>query len=116
MGRTANYKLFCQLGFGDAVAPETTMIGAAAASSTDIYRAVIDLSRSIAGRTDLRSLLSGVADSLRPIVSFDHLGLILHEPNGTGMHGYILNEPGNPVITCLRMAVDEDPAGWVWLN
>ena len=92
------------------------MIGAVAASSTDIYRAVVELSRSIAGRTDLRSLLFGVAESLRPIVRFDHLGLILHDPIGNAMQGYILNEPGNPVITSLRMPVDEDPAGWVWLN
>ena len=92
------------------------MIGAVAASSTEIYRAVVELSRSIAGRTDLRSLLSGVAESLRPIVRFDHLGLILHDPIGNAMQGYILNEPGNPVITNLRMPVDEDPAGWVWLN
>ena len=92
------------------------MIGAVAASSTEIYRAVVELSRSIAGRTDLRSLLSGVAESLRQIVTFDHLGLILHDPNGNAMQGYILTEPGNPVITSLRMPVDEDPAGWVWLN
>ena len=92
------------------------MIGAVAASSTEIYRAVVELSRSIAGRTDLRSLLSGVAESLRPIVTFDHLGLILHDPIGNAMQGYILNEPGNPIITSLRMPVDQDPAGWVWLN
>ena len=92
------------------------MIGAVAASSTQIYRAVVELSRSIAGRTDLRSLLAGVAESLRPIVRFDHLGLILHDPINNAMQGYILNEPGNPVITSLRMPVDEDPAGWVWLN
>jgi len=92
------------------------MIGAVAASSTEIYRAVVELSRSIAGRTDLRSLLFGVAESLRPIVRFDHLGLILHDPIGNAMQGYILNEPGNPVITNLRMPVGEDPAGWVWLN
>ena len=91
------------------------MIGAAA-STTDIYRAVVALSRSIAGRTDLRSLLVGVAESLRPIVTFDHLGLILHDPISNVMQGHILNEPGNPVITNLRMPVDQDPAGWVWLN
>src|SRR5579885_3056340 len=33
-----------------------------------LYQAVIALSRSIAGRTDLRSLLSGVAESLRLMV------------------------------------------------
>ena len=32
------------------------------------------------------------------------------------MQGYILNEPCNPVITRLRLPVDQDPAGWVWLN
>src|SRR5271166_6105289 len=92
------------------------MISAMAASSSEIYKAVVALSRSIAGRTDLRSLLSGVAESLCPIVSFDHLGLILHDPIGNAMQGYILNAPGNPIITSLRMPVDEDPAGWVWLN
>ena len=58
-----------------------------------LYEAVIALSRSIAGRTDLRSLLSGVAESLRRIVAFDHVGLILHDPNGNVMQGHILNEP-----------------------
>ena len=81
-----------------------------------LYQAVMALSRSIAGRTDLRSLLSGVAESLRPIVSFDHLGLILHDPKGNAMQGYILNEPCNPVVASLRLPVEEDPAGWVWLN
>ena len=111
--KSGNYR------FGVAIATQgmkSVMIGAVAASSTEIYRAVVELSRSIAGRTDLRSLLSGVAESLRPIVRFDHLGLILHESNGNAMQGYILNAPGNPVITSLRMPVDEDPAGWVWLN
>jgi len=81
-----------------------------------LYQAVIALSRLIAGRTDLRSLLSGVAESLRQIVSFDHLGLILHDPNVNAMQGHILNEPCNPVIASLRLPVDQDPAGWVWLN
>jgi hypothetical protein len=75
------------------------MIAAVAASSIDIYEAVVGLSRSLAGRTDLRSLLAGVADSLRRIVGFDHIGLILHDPNCNAMQGYILSEPGNPVIT-----------------
>ena len=70
----------------------------------------------IAGQTDLDALLAGVAESLRPIVSFDHIGLILHDPNGNAMQGHILNEPCNPVITSLRLPVDQDPAGWVWLN
>jgi len=92
------------------------MIGAVGAYSTEIYEAVVALSRSIAGRTDLRSLLEGVAESLSRIVSFDHVGVILHDPNGNVMRGHILNAPGNPEITHLALPVDQDPAGWVWLN
>ena len=32
------------------------------------------------------------------------------------MQGHILNAPGNPVLKSLRLPVDQDPAGWVWLN
>ena len=92
------------------------MIGALGASPTDIYEAVVALSHSIAGRTDLRSLLSGVAESLGRIVRFDHVGVILHDPIGNAMQGHILNAPGSPVITELRLPVEEDPAGWVWQN
>src|SRR5580700_6998761 len=100
-----------------APADSTVRIGNENAAGKDrLYKAVIALSRSIAGRTDLRSLLSGVAESLRSIVSFDHVGLILHDPKGNAMQGHILNEPCNPVITSLRLPVDQDPAGWVWLN
>lgn len=92
------------------------MICTMGASASEIYEAVLSLSRSIAGRTDLAALLSGVGESLRRIVSFDHLGLMLHDPEGGVMQGHILNEPGNPAIASLRMPVDADPAGWVWLN
>src|SRR5579863_6980626 len=92
------------------------MIGTVGASASEIYEAVLSLSRSIAGRTDLEALLSGVRESLRRIVRFDHLGRILHDPESGAMQGHILNEPGNPVIASLRMPVVADPAGWVWLN
>jgi formate hydrogenlyase transcriptional activator len=92
------------------------MIGPVGASSNEVYEAVLALSRSIAGRTDLDALVSGVATSLRRIVRFDHVGLVLHDPNGNVMQGYILNEPCNPVITRLRLSVDQDPAGSVWEN
>jgi len=104
---------------GGTVAPmdSTVLICGANGEGKDaLYKAVMTLSRSIAGRTDLRSLLSGVAESLRRIVAFDHVGLVLHDPNGNAMQGYILNEPCNPVITSLRLPIEEDPAGWVWLN
>ena len=70
------------------------MTGAVEASSTDIYEAVVALSRSIAGRSDLGSLLSGVAESLRRIVGFDMSGLTLHDPKSDVMQGHFLSAPG----------------------
>ena len=79
------------------------------ASSTDIYEAVVALSRSIAGRSDLESLLLGVGESLRRVVGFDCVGLTLHDPKGNRMQGHILREHGAPVASiCLQ--VDQDPA------
>ncbi len=92
------------------------MADAAAVPATEIYEAVIALSRSISGRTDLRSLLAGVAESIWRIVKFDHVALVLHDARKSSMQGYILNAPGNPVIESLELPIDEDPAGWVWLN
>ena len=92
------------------------MIGAVEASSTEIFEAVVALSRSLAGRTDLRSLLSGVGESLRRVVRFNHIGMSLYDPHENTMQKHILEAPGNPVITSLQLPLGEDPAGWVWLN
>lgn len=86
------------------------------ATSNDIYEAVVALSRSIAGHTDLESLLKGVAESLRRVVRYDYVGLALHEAKTGTMEGHILTAPGNPPITTFSLPVDQDPAGWVWLN
>lgn len=92
------------------------MIASMAASSVDICGAVIALSRSLAGRADLRSLLAGVGDSLRRIVHFDHIGLTLHDPNTGSLQTHILNEPGNPEVADIKLPVDQDPAAWVHQN
>ena len=84
------------------------------ASSGEIYEAVLALSRSIAGRTDLDALLSGVAECLGRIVRYDHVGLVLHDAEDNLMHGHIVNAPATPGITSLQLPVDQDPAGWVW--
>jgi formate hydrogenlyase transcriptional activator len=57
-----------------------------------------------------------VAECLGRIVPYDHVGLILHDADENLMHGHIVNAPANPVIRSLRLAVDQDPAGWVWEN
>ena len=90
------------------------MIGAMEASSSDLYQAILTLSRSIAGHTDLESLLSGAAEPLRQIVGFDYLAMILHDADRKGTDGYILYAPAG--VENLRLPVDQDPAGWVWLH
>lgn len=92
------------------------MIGAVGANTSDIYEAVLALTRSIAGRTDLGALLSGVGEALSRIVTFDHVGLVLYDPVGNAMQGHILSAPGNPEISGLRLPVEDDPSGWVWQN
>lgn len=92
------------------------MIGPVRVSTSDIYAAVLALSRSIAGRNDLESLLSGVAEAIRRIVRFEHIALTLHDANHNEMHGHILSSPGGTAIRSLRLPIDQDPAGWVWSN
>ena len=91
------------------------MIGAVAASSTDIYEAVVALSRSIAGRSDLESLLSGEGNLFAGLSGSTIVGLTLHDrkrqPYAGAISGWTWKCRRKPLLP-----VDEDPAGWVWLN
>ena len=91
------------------------MIEAIGTAPTDIYEAVVALSRSIAGRNDLNSLLLGVGESLSRIVDFDYLGLTLYDSKSKRLRAHILREGGAP-LSNVSTQVDEDPAGWVWLH
>jgi formate hydrogenlyase transcriptional activator len=71
----------------------------------------------LAGRNDLDSLVSGLADSLRSIVPFEYAALVLHDHRNGQMRGHILCEPGAAsTARTLELPVDQDPAGWVWQN
>jgi formate hydrogenlyase transcriptional activator len=91
------------------------MITAVGASPSDIYEAILALSRSIAGRNDLSSLLSGVAESLQRIVAFDFATLILHDREADSMCSYVLDAASPADVgPTRRLPVKQDPAGWVW--
>jgi len=83
-------------------------------SRTDIYEAVLGLSRSLAGRSDLESLLSGVGESLRRVVDFDYLGITLHDPKHNRMQSHFVGRERAPLD--LTLPADRSPAGWVRLN
>jgi formate hydrogenlyase transcriptional activator len=93
------------------------MIDSVGASSSQIYEAILALSRSIVGHSDLESLLAGVAKSLRQVVDFEYVALILHEPEGNRMRLHVLDAAG-PVDTggAPPFPLGQDPCGWVWLN
>jgi len=60
---------------------------------SEIYRALFDLSQSIAGKTDLKTLCDSLAVALRRVVSFDALALVLHDPvhNQLRLHAVTTN-------------------------
>lgn len=51
-----------------------------AAANSEIYKVLFDLSQVIAGHTNLETLCNALAGSLRRVVSFDLLALVLHDP------------------------------------
>lgn len=60
-----------------------------------IYKALFDLSQSIAGHSDLETLCNSLAGSLRRVVSFDFLALVLHDPvhDQLRLHAVSANRP-----------------------
>src|SRR5579883_3065162 len=91
------------------------MIAAQRTSPTDIFEAVVALSRLIAGRSDLEGLLLGVGESLRPIVNFDYIGMSLHDARQGTLQSRFLSAAATPALD-LSLPVAESPAGWVMLN
>jgi formate hydrogenlyase transcriptional activator len=93
------------------------MIASVGTSLKDVYEAVVALSRAIAGRDDLGSLLSGVAESLQRIVAFDFAALILHDREEKSMFSYVLDAAAPADVgPTRRFPIEQDPAGWVWVN
>jgi formate hydrogenlyase transcriptional activator len=91
------------------------MIGNVGASPSDIYQAVLALSRSIAGHTDLESLLSGAAKSLRRVVDFEYLALVLYHADGERMQVHVLDTSGPLEVKEAKVfPVEQNPCGWVW--
>ena len=62
---------------------------------SEIYKALFDLSQSIAGHTDLETLCNSLAGALRRVVSFDFLALVLHDPvhDRLRVHAVSANRP-----------------------
>jgi formate hydrogenlyase transcriptional activator len=93
------------------------MIGIVQIPESDLYRALFDLSQSIAGHDDLRSLCENLARVLRSVVSFDFLGLVLYDAATDELRLHVatnLNVPSE-APNCLP-ARDVNLPGWVWFH
>jgi formate hydrogenlyase transcriptional activator len=82
---------------------------------SELYKALLDLSQSIAGHGDLAGLCNSLAGSLHRVVSFDLLGLILHDPvhDQLRVHAISADRPYKDKEIVLPAGGDHVGA-WVW--
>jgi formate hydrogenlyase transcriptional activator len=83
-----------------------------------IYEALFELSQSISGHSDLDSLCSALAKSLKKVIGFDYLALLLHDSPSDSLR--MLSFASEEIIPQedlpASFPVDGNPAGWVWTN
>jgi len=99
-----------------------TLIRGRAVSSCEPYRAecdrlglLLEVSESIASHRDLSDLFHDLAERLPPIVPFDYINLVLHEPSRNVMRLHLLVTPEPSTIQPgLELPIDGSPGGYVW--
>jgi formate hydrogenlyase transcriptional activator len=95
-------------------APPDSMVGMGTPDS-EIYKALFDLAQSLAGQTDLKTLGESLAGSLRRVVSFDFLGLTLHDPVHDMLRLHFVSSSLQYSHKLKSRPVDGNHMGaWVW--
>jgi transcriptional regulator with GAF, ATPase, and Fis domain len=81
-----------------------------------IYEALFELSRSISGHNDLDSLCRALAKSLKKVVAFDYLALLLYDASGNmlRMPSLATEEIIHTEALPASFPLEGNPAGWVW--
>jgi formate hydrogenlyase transcriptional activator len=81
----------------------------------DRYRALLDVSETIATQRDLTGLFHELVGRLVQVVPFDALSLVLHDAATDTMRQQILEtlEPISPPLV-IELRPEDDPAGLVW--
>jgi transcriptional regulator with GAF, ATPase, and Fis domain len=78
------------------------------------YQALLQISEAIASQRDLAQLFHDLPPRLHPVVQFDLINLILHDPARNMMKSHVLEAP-DPALTCPAQECPmETPGGWVW--
>jgi formate hydrogenlyase transcriptional activator len=92
--------------------PPDTII-AMGTPDSEVYKALFDLSQSIAGHSDLETLCNSLAGALRRVVSFDYLALVLHDPLHDRLRVHAVS-PSRPYKDIVLPAEGEHIGAWVW--
>jgi formate hydrogenlyase transcriptional activator len=79
------------------------------------YRALLQVSESIAVNRHLPDLIRDLSARLQEVVQFDYIGLLLHDPQRNVLRLQIMETPLLvPVAAGFEMGVDVSPAGEAW--
>jgi formate hydrogenlyase transcriptional activator len=80
------------------------------------YRALLEVSESIAAHRNLRELFHELALSLHRVVRFEQMRLILYDAERNLMRVHILETPApsSDPLDREELPVDESPGGWAW--
>lgn len=83
-----------------------------------LYEALLELSRSISGHSDLDSLCQALAKSLKRVVAFDYLALLLYDASGNvlRMPSLAAEEIIHTEALPESFPLEGNPAGWVWMH
>jgi formate hydrogenlyase transcriptional activator len=82
---------------------------------TEQYQALLEVSEAIAVHRDLSELFRDLAKRLHRVVLFDHMRLLLYDPERHTMRLHVLETPqASELPPCSELPVDESPGGWVW--
>jgi len=81
----------------------------------DRLRLLLEVSESIASHRDLAELFRDLAQRLHRVVNFEHMRLLLHDPDRNVMRLHVLEVPqAGKLPACCDLPVDESPGGWAW--
>ena len=83
-------------------------------TAVDQYRALLEVSESIALNRDLPGLFQDLAQRLHRVVRFDYLNLVLHVPERNTMRLRVLTATSPVEPSFLETPIEETPSGLVW--
>ena len=93
--------------------PRLAMIRPVGSIENSLYRSLFELAQSLSGHSDLQSLCESLDHSLRQVIEFDYLGLVLYDADQDLIRLHAATGIRNDESRMTVMATADSPAGWV---